>query len=80
MSTFEEFEVDFLFFDHDAGGAVDEVAKEVPGVDDFVTVGDAAGQESVETTGDQRQLQIAIHLHSHRPRQYGYVKTKRWNT
>ena len=66
MGAFLEPYFDLTVGDGDLGGGIDQIAKEVATLGLLVAVADAVAEESIETAGQQGQLQVTIDLHGHR--------------
>jgi hypothetical protein len=62
------------FGDRHLSRGVDEVLKQVPRLGVFVTLADAASQQSIKAAGHQRQLQVTVDLHRHGRAQSIHVK------
>ena len=60
--------------DHDGGGCVDEVAKDVSRLGILIAVADLFSQEAVEAAGHERELEVTIDFHRHRGAQRVHVE------
>ena len=65
---------DFALRDRDFRRGVDEIAEEMPGLRDLVTIADANRQQAIQAAGHERQLQVAIDLHGDRRRESIHVE------
>ena len=65
---------DFALGDRDFRRGVDEIAEEMPGLRDLVTIPDANRQQAIQAAGHERQLQIAVDLHGNRRRESIHVE------
>src|SRR5271157_1804452 len=74
MSTLLIAHHDLRLSDLHLGRGIHEVLKQMPRLGVLVALADAIGQQAVQATGHQRQLQVAVDLHRHGRAQRVHVK------
>src|SRR5437764_15056063 len=62
VSALLELHHDLRLGDRDLGRGIDEVAEQVAGLGDLVSVADADAQQAIEAAGHQRQLPDKVEL------------------